>query len=188
MGMTIKRRKDVRQKRVLQHRIADIRGGVSVSVKDLGGDYLHEGTPLSAPVAGVCHVVKTATLYADLTATDTVIKVEKGHHFLVGDVVLTATDGKAVAITAVDKTNKDYDSLTVAAGLAAKKGECIAEAKEATTGTNSALRYAPLAIAGTGKPVNASDNLDTDAWVIAVTSGNTLPDCVATRLKGIINY
>lgn len=49
MGMTVQRRKDTRTRRVFMHKVADIRGGVSVNVSELGGDFLHEGAVLSAP-------------------------------------------------------------------------------------------------------------------------------------------
>ena len=46
--MQVNRRKDVRTPRVLMHRIADIRGGVSGKASELGGDFLYEGAVLSA--------------------------------------------------------------------------------------------------------------------------------------------
>lgn len=86
MAMTVKRRRDTSLRRVILQRVADIPGGVAVNTKDLGGDYLFEGTPISKPEGGMCHVVKTAKLYADLASDDTAIKVEKGHHFKTGDI------------------------------------------------------------------------------------------------------
>ena len=47
MGMTVTRRKDTRTPRVFMHKTADIRGGVSVKVSELGGDFLNEGAVLS---------------------------------------------------------------------------------------------------------------------------------------------
>lgn len=128
--MTVQRRKDVRVPRVFMHKIADIRGGVSVNTSELGNDFLHEGAVLSAPVNGICHVVKVAVLAAAATATDTVLKVKKEHNFKVGDFVMAKTGGVAYAITAIDSTNKSYDSITVSTtlGTALAIGDCIAEA------------------------------------------------------------
>ena len=42
MSMTVKRRKDTNTPRVFMHRVADIRGGVSVNVSELDCDYLPE--------------------------------------------------------------------------------------------------------------------------------------------------
>ena len=94
--MTVRRNKDTRTPRVLMHKVADIRGGVSVNVSELGGDYLREGAFLSEPVDGICHVVKTATVSADVAAAEKTVKVEKLHNFKSGDFVLAKVGGVAV--------------------------------------------------------------------------------------------
>lgn len=190
MGMTVQRRKDSYLPRVIMHKVADIRGGVSVNVTELGGDYLREGVVLSAPVNGICHVVKTAVLTEEANTTAVDLKVEKGHNFKVGDFVMAKEGAKAYAITNIDTTDKKLDTITIGTTLGEKivKGACIAEAKAQATTSESALKYQPLAIVGTGKPIVQGSNLDTDAWLIAVTKGNPLPDCVINKMKGIINY
>lgn len=119
MSMTVQRRKDTRTPRVFMHKVADIRGGVSVKISELGGDYLREGAVLSAPDNGICHVVKIAEVVAEVGASDTAIKVKKLHNFKVGDFVMTAEGGLAYAITAIDESNKDYDTITVGTTLKA---------------------------------------------------------------------
>ena len=188
MSMTVTRRKDTRTPRVLMHKVADIRGGVSVNVSELGGDYLKEGSVLSAPDNGICHVVKVAEVTEAVAATAKTVKVKKGHNFKQGDFVLLGENSVAVEIASVDSKGKESDTITLKAALGViNVGDCVAEAKEASTST-SALKYIPLAITGTGKPVNAGTNLDVDAWVLGVTKGNKLPACVAKYLTGIINY
>lgn len=185
--MTVRRNKDTRTPRVFMHKVADIRGGVSVNVSELGGDYLREGAFLSAPVDGVCHVVKTATVSADVAEAEKTVKVEKLHNFKSGDFVMAKVGGVAVKIATIDTSNKAYDVLTLSAALGAiSKGSQIAEAKSAAENT-SALKYQPLSVVGTGKPIDPKSNLDTDAWVIAVTHGNPIPEFMADALKGIIN-
>lgn len=188
--MTVSRRKDTRTPRVFMHKIADIRGGVSVNVSELGGDFLNEGAVLSAPVDGICHVVKIAVLSAEASNSDTEIKVNKGHNFKVGDFVMADEGGKAYAITGIVTTEKTYDTITVGTTLGVKigKGKFLIEAAAEATGSDSKLKYTPLSVVGTGKPVLPKTNLDTDAWIIGVTKGNPLPDCVMKHLKGIINY
>lgn len=191
--MTVQRRKDTRVPRVFQHKVADIRGGVSVKTAELGGDYLREGAVLSAPDNGICHVVKIAEVVAEVVAevgaSDTAIKVKKLHNFKVGDFVMTAEGGLAYAITAIDESNKDYDTITVGTTLKAiAKGGFLIEAAAQSTSNTSKLKYTPLSLVGTGKPVVSGQNLDTDAWLIGVTKGNPLPECVAKYLTGIINY
>lgn len=188
--MTVSHRKDNRLPRVFQHKVADIRGGVSVKTSELGGDFLLEGAVVSAPDNGICHVVKVALIVAAVAAVDTAIKVKKGHNFKVGDFVMADEGGKAYAITAIDSTSsKAYDTITVgtALGEIAKDGFLIEAAAESAD-TASKLKYTPKAIVGTGKQVNPKSNLDTDAWLIGVTKGNPLPECVAKHLTGIINY
>lgn len=190
MGMTVQRRADTSVTRVFMHKVADIRGGVSVKVSELGGDFLFEGTPLSAPDGGICHVIKVAVATAATEAAGTTITVKKGHHFSVGDIVLLSEGGVASAITAIDTdSDSTSDIITVSAALGAVAvGDCIAEAAAETTGTDSALKYTPFALSGTGKKVIPDSNLDVDAWVIGVTKGNSLPSCVRGYLTGIINY
>ena len=191
MGMTVRRRKDTRTPRVFMHKVADIRGGVSVKVSELGGDYLPEGAVLSAPDAGgICHVVKIAVVAAAVEESGTTIKVKKLHNFKVGDYVMAGEGGVAYAITAIDTAgSKDYDTLTVGTTLGAlSQGDFLMEAAAESATTTSALKHVPLALVGTGKPVIEGTNLDTDAWVIGVTKGNPLPQCVAEHLRGIINY
>jgi hypothetical protein len=191
MGMTVNRRKDTKTPKVLMHKVADIRGGVSVNVSELGGDYLREGAILSAPVDGICHVVKIAVVVADVAAADKTIKVEKFHNFKAGDFVMLDVNSAAVKISSIDESNKAYDTLTVATALGAiSKGAQVVEAAAASTAEakTSALKYVPLAVVGTGKRIEPKTNLDTDAWVIAVTKGNPVPECVAKHLKCIVNY
>lgn len=188
--MTVTRRKDTRTPRVFMHKTADIRGGVSVKVSELDGDFLNEGAVLSAPDNGICHVVKIAVLSAEAAIAETDIKVNKGHNFKVGDFIMANEGGKAYAITSIITTEKTHDTIKVKAALGVKieKGGFIIEAAAESEKDTSKLKYTPLSLVGTGKPIVQNSNLDTDAWLIGVTKGNPLPECVMKHLKGIINY
>lgn len=186
--MTVRKRKDSLTPRVLSHRIADIRGGVGVKTSELGGDYLPEGAVLSAPDDGLCHVVKFAVVTSDVAADATSIQVKKMHNFKVGDYVMTDGGAKAYAITDIDTSAKGYDTITVETTLGAiSAGGFLVEAKEEAS-EDAEMKYTPLALVGTGKPVLPDTNLNTDAWVIGVTRNHPLPDCISEHLKGIINY
>lgn len=189
MAMTVKRRKDTSVKRVFQHRVADIRGGVGVKTSELGGDYLFEGTPLGAAVNGLCSVVKYAKVITAVAADATTIEVEKGHHFKVGDFVTSDEKAKAYAVTAIDKTNTAKDVITVGTtlGVAIAVNGCIVEAAAEAAGDTSELKVIPQSINGTGQHVKPNDNIFTDAWLIGTTKGNELPSCIADKLTGIIN-
>lgn len=188
--MTVNKRKDSNLPKVFVHKVADVRGGVSVATADLNVDFLHEGRVVSAPVSGICHVIKYAKVQANASNSDVKIKVYKGHDFKVSDVVCAAEDGAAYAITAIATSNASYDEITIGTTLGValtKDVSYIFHAKEAGA-SGSALKYEPLAVVGTGKPVLKNSNIDTDAWVIGVTKGNELPALIAGKLKGIINY
>lgn len=189
MRMTVQRRKDTRTPRVFMHKIADIRGGVSVNSSELGSDWLPEGAVISQPVNGICHVVKVAEVSAAVEASEKTIAVKKGSLFNVGDFVLLNVGDKASKITAIDRSGKTADKITIDAALGAIAiGGFITEASASSTTTTSALKYEPFAVVGTGKPILPNDNINTDAWVIGVTKSNNLPDFIASKLKGIINY
>lgn len=185
--MTVKKRRDDATPRVFIHKTADIRGGVSVAASELGGNYLREGAILSAPIDGVTHVVKTAEIAAEVAAADKTIKVKKFHNFKVGDIVTTEPGKVAHAITSIDESNKNYDTLTVKTALGAiPLGGFIVEAKAEAT-ADSMLKYEPQSVNGTGKPFDPKSNINTDAWVIGVTRNNPVPGFLIAKLKGIIN-
>lgn len=189
--MTVKKRRDDQTPRVFLHKNADIRGGVSVAASELGGDYLREGAILSAPVEGITHVVKTAEVIAEVTADDKTIKVSKFHNFKVGDCIMVEPGKVAHKITAIDETNKKYDTITVNTTLGAiALGGFIVEAAEEATGaenSKSQLKYEPQSVNGTGQPFDPKSNISTDAWVIGVTRNNPVPEFLIAKLKGIIN-
>lgn len=190
MTMTVKRRKDTQYPKVFVHRLADVRGGVSIKTSELSGSYLPEGSVLSAPDAnGLTHVVKYGIVQAAVTATGKKIKIDKNRGFKVGDYIMAAVGNVAYEITAIDTTNSTYDEITVGTTLGAiAKDAFIMQAAAESSTTDSALKYTPLALSGTGKAFDTDSNLDMDAWIIGVTHGNPLPEAIATALKGIINY
>lgn len=191
MSMTVKRKRDVDTPRVFMHKLADIRGGVSVAASELGGDFLREGAILSAPVNGITHVVKTAQVVAEVAESGKAIKVKKLHNFKVGDIITSALGKAAHAITAINDSGKESDELTIGTAIGAlASGDVIVEAKAEATGeasSKSELKYEPQSVNGTGKPFDPKSNINTDAWVIGVTKGNICPAFIAEKLRGIIN-
>jgi len=186
MSLTIKRKKDNRVVKCVLHRVADIPGGVTVSVANLGGSALFEGTPLAVGENGLFVVVKTAQIVTAATETATTYEVAKGHHFKVGDRFATdACNGQL--ITAIDKTDPAKDVITVGTtlGAAITAGTCAFESK----GADKALKNTPVAIAGSNYDVESGDNLFVDAWVIGVVRKSNAPvvnDAILTALKNIV--
>jgi hypothetical protein len=187
MAMTVNKVKDARTPHVFIHKLADIRGGVSVDASELGGDYLKEGAVLSKPINGITHVVKVAIVAAEVAAEATEIALKKGHNFKVGDILASKTGGTAVTITAINAAAKTTDTITVDKALGTLAiGDFVVEASKA--GAAAALKYEPFALNGTGQRVDPRSNIITDAWIIGVTTGNELPSFIAEKLSGIINY
>ncbi len=190
MAMTVTKRKDTAVARVFVHKVADVRGGVSINSAEILRDYLPEGSVIGAPVSGICHIVKYAKVQANAAADAVKIKVYKGHDFAVDDVIFAAENGAAYAITAIDKSNTAYDEITIGTTLGValtKDTSSIFHAKESGA-SGAAFKHEPFAVVGTGKPVISGQNIDSDAWLIGVTKGNALPSLVAGKLSGIINY
>ena len=186
MSLTIKRKKDNRVVKCILHRVADIPGGVTVSVANLGGSALFEGTPLAVGSDGLFVVVKTAQIVTAANAAANAYEVAKGHHFKVGD--RFATDACAgQLITAIDKTDPAKDVITVGTTLGPEiaAGTCAFESK----GADKTLKNTPIAIAGSNYDVESGDNLFTDAWVIGVVNKANAPivnNAILTALRNIV--
>jgi hypothetical protein len=185
MALKIDRKKDNRVVKCILHRVADIPGGVTVSVADLGGSALFEGTPIGKGSNGLFKVCKTAQILTDATATATAYEVAKGHHFKVGDRFATdACNGQA--ITAIDKSAPEKDIITVGTtlGKAITAGTCAFE----SSGANTTLKVSPIAFAGSNEDVEAGSNLFVSAWVIGVVNQANAPivnDAIKSALKGV---
>lgn len=186
MALTIKRKKDNRVVKCVLHRVADIPGGVTVSVANLGGGALFEGTPIGKGSNGLYQVCKTAQIITAATNDATTYDVAKGHHFKVGDRFATAAcNGQS--ITAIDKSNAAKDVITVGTtlGAAITANTCAFE----SSGANKTLKVTPIAFAGSNEDVVSGDNLFVSAWVIGVVKEANAPivnDTIKAALKGVM--
>lgn len=187
--LKIERSSDSRVVKAILHRIADIPGGVTVSVATLGGTALKEGTPIGAPdaVSGLCKVVKTAKILTIAASNAVTYDVAKGHHFKVGDrFACNAANGQL--ITAIDKTtNADKDVITVGTTLGAALA--VGDVAFESSGANTTLNVTPQSIVGSNYDVFASDNIFVDGWLIAVAREANAPavtSAIKTALKGVI--
>ena len=186
MGLIIKRQKDNRVVKCVLHRIADVPGGVAVSVANLGGSALFEGTPIGKGSNGLYVVCKTAQIITAATATATTYEVAKGHHFKVGDRFATdACNGQS--ISAIDKSDASKDTITLGTtlGAAITAKTCAFE----SSGANKTLKVTPIAFAGSNEDVKGGDNLFVSAWLIGVLNEANAPivnDGIKTALKGVM--
>lgn len=164
MSMTIQRAKDNRVVKSILHRIADIPGGVTVSVTNLGGTALYEGTPLLKGSNGAYDVKKTGKVITGYTS-GTSLEIAKGSHFKIGDKIADEGATMHATITAIDKTtNTDKDVVTLAAGFSAGLAEG-AKIILVTVTTNAAV--------GRGAVVQGAVSA-TDATSFKVDKGHAL--------------
>ncbi len=179
MGLRIERKKDNRVVKCLLHRVADIPGGVTVSVANLGGATLLEGTPIGKGSNGMFAVCKTAKVLTKAEATGTSYEVAKGHHFTQGD-YFGVTGANAKKITTIDKTDLSKDVITLEAtlGVAVDAGACATE----MAGANQVLKVQPIAVCGSSYDVSPNDNIFVDAWVQAVVLESNAP-AVSNKIK-----
>lgn len=185
MALRIERKKDGRAVKSILHRVADIPGGVTVKVSNLGGDALFEGTPLAKGTDGLFEVVKTAQVITAATASGVKYEVAKGHHFKVGDRFGTAACA-GQEIKSIDKSDSAKDVITLSKTLGAEVpiGTCAFE----TDGESTTLAKTPVGIAGQNQDVESGENLFTDIWVIGVVREATAPamdDAIKDALKNI---
>ena len=100
-----------------------------------GMEYLPKGAVLALDATGLKVVlVKTAKAAAKANASATSLKVDKGHALKVGDVIAGS------AISKIDASNSEYDTLTVSAlGSEVAAGAVVADANaEKVIGLNYA--------------------------------------------------
>ena len=188
--LKITRNSDSRVIKAILHRLADIPGGVTVSVADLGGAALLGATPIAYSASdSMFHVCKTAKIVTDAANNATTYDVAKGHHFKVGDYF--ATEGaNGQQITAIDKTtNTDKDVITVGTTLGVAITAASVTVAFQSTGVNKTVKYPPTAITGASYDAVASESLFIDGWVMAVVRTGNAPSVNTTvtgTMKGII--
>ncbi len=187
--LTITRKNDNRFVKCIEHRIADIRGGVGVKVGNLGGSVLCEGTPIGYDsTTGLYKVVKTAKVLANASSSATTIVVAKGHHFKAGDYITFGTSANGQVIASIDKSDASKDVITVSTtlGAAISAGAVLFE----VTGNNKTKPVTPIAIVGDSYDVVSGENLFVNAWVIATVNaancGVVVDDAIKTALKCIV--
>jgi len=131
--------------------LEDVTGGGTIARADVKAvvDELPPLVVVGKDANGLYHVVKTAKVQAIAAADAVAYRVEKGHLFVVGDIV---TNGGALAkaaqtITAIDKANAAYDTITLGVTIAAATvGDILVLANANTAAGSAAFKYVPSAI------------------------------------------
>lgn len=166
--MNIVRTSEETPKIVIQHKVADIRGGVTVTTSNLTASVLPEATLLALGANGKYVPIAVAKVVEAANASATTYAVAKGHLFVVGGKVWKNST-TTVTITAIDTSDESKDVITVDATLGARTVDSALTAG----GLGEAI-----AITGETQKIRKGFNLFASAWVIAVVDKKmvTVPD------------
>lgn len=115
-------------------------GGFALDTTGLtDGTVLLPGTPMGFDeITRKARVVKTAELYENAGASDVAYKVKKGHLFKVGEYLAAVLAGKAYAITAINTSEAEYDTLTVGTTLGVALTAGVGLFQSSATGASAA--------------------------------------------------
>jgi len=173
---------------VFHAKIEDIQGGITLCSADfVADDIVPAGTVVYKDSNGLFHALKTAKVVTAANNTATTYQVAKGHNFKVGEFVASLTGAKAYAITAIDKTNADYDVLTVGTtlGVAIAQNAVLFQAAAESSTTTSAFKGTPYAVTGHGVQIKVGDNHLVDAYLRATLFEAVAPP-VTSQIKAAI--
>lgn len=129
------------EKLVFVSKIETVPGGGTVAVKDLGGDRVYAGAPLTKDENGLYHVIKVAKVAENAGSTATSIKIAKGSNLKAGD-YLGVAGTSAKQISAIDREGStSYDTVTLAATLGALTAGDLLEGVKSTNAGYSVDGY-----------------------------------------------
>lgn len=151
--MYLKRESEFQYHTGIENMIEDVIGGGTIDRSDFKG-VLFDGASLPElpplvlvvqdPTTRIYKTIKTATVSAIAIATATVYQVQKNHLFAVGDAVTNGGDFTKAAdiITAIDKSDKTFDLITLAGTIgAAAVGDVLVLAKEVADAGDATMKY-----------------------------------------------
>lgn len=179
--------------------IEDVIGGGTIDRRDLqnalfNGKALDELPPIvivvKDPETGLYHVLKTATV-SEAAADATAYKVAKNHLLGVGDFVTVggALTGASDKITAIDKSNADFDTITLAATIgAAAKGLVLVQAKDKQAAKAAKLPYDGELVVTMNKVDLTVANQQSGLLVRGTVNESCMPFPVDKDLKALMSF
>lgn len=143
-----KKEKEFQYAPVIVKIIEDVTGGGTIARAELKGviDELPPGVVVGVDSNGLYHAVKSAKVVAIAAADAVTYQVGKTHIFKVGEAVTNGGDleGAADIISAIDKSNAEYDTITLAATIgAAAVGDVLVLASANAAAGAATFKYAP---------------------------------------------
>ena len=168
--------------------IEDVIGGGTIDRRDLrnalfNGKSLDELPPIvivvKDPETGLYHVLKTA------------MASDAGNLFGVGDFVTIggALTGASDKITAIDKSNADFDTITLAATIgAATKGQVLVQAKDKQAAKAAKLPYDGELVVTMNKVDLTVANQQSGLLVRGTVNESCMPFPVDKDLKALMSF
>jgi len=146
MGFEIKKETVIGGAPVFQRDYENAQGGFTLDTTGLdAGAEVPEGSIMGYDEdTRKAKVLKVAKVHENAADDATTIKVAKGHLLIVGSIVAKTVGGAARAVSAIDKSNANYDVVTVDAtlGVALSAGDVLFESS-ASGDTAAALKVEP---------------------------------------------
>lgn len=181
--------------------LEDIPGGGVVALDDLKDAVtpVAPGAVVGEDSNGLWHLCKVATLYADAANDATTYQVEKGHQFVVGDIITSKDVSSCLgyAITDIDTTtNTTHDVITVGTSLgvamtAANDVYLVQIAAQDAVGGAGVLKYTPRAFTKTeldASKANEACGLLKRGTVKEALLAFPVPDCFKTALTSRVDF
>jgi len=160
MGLGLKRKEATGDIPVYQvvHEVSQ--GGYTLDTDGLvAGSIIPAGTVMIGDDATrKAKVLKSATIVEAAAADALVYKVSKNHQFATGDNISLGVKGKAYPAT-VDKSNANYDTLTVPTSLGLAAVGAVLFQSSTTGATNSAVAGVPTGTLLESRKVEANTTL-----------------------------
>lgn len=185
--MQNKREQDGPARKVIYYtKIEDVIGGCTLNTTGYAeGDIIPGGSVVGRdPATGLYKVQKTAKIFEAASNSAVAYKVHKGHNLKVGEPLASAVGAKAIAITAIDKSDPAFDLVTVSEtiGVAIGLGATVFISASASATTGSALFVAPFATTNNDVEVEDNGNHLVGAWIRA-SLFETLVPSVTSAMK-----
>ena len=168
--------------------IEDIQGGGTIARAELKGiiDELPPLVIVGKDANGLYHVVKTGKVTADAVA----IQIAKNHVFKVGEAVTIggALTGASDVISAIDKTNAAYDTITLSGAIGAAKINDVLVLVTAKAAAKAAkFKYTPEVITMNKVDVTVA-NQQSGLLVRGTVNEAVMPYPVDDAIKALLRF
>ena len=172
--------------------IEDIQGGGTIARAELKGiiDELPPLVIVGKDTNGLYHVDKTGKVTAVAAADAVAIQIAKNHVFKVGEAVTIggALTGASDVISAIDKTNAAYDTITLSGAIGAAKINDVLVLVTAKAAAKAAkFKYTPEVITMNKVDVTVA-NQQSGLLVRGTVNETVMPYPVDDAIKALLRF